>query len=93
MDTPANGAPGEDADKVQDRLTVSGAVETDPAPDESWMPTGWQFAAGLVAFGAAGLGLASLGGVIGVVLIMALLAAVIWLLFRWASWEGRLQLP
>ena len=84
-DRPANGAAGEDAD--EDRSTVSGAVETDPASGQSWMPTWWQFAAGTLVFGAAGLGLAWLGGVIGVVLIMALFAAVIWLLFRWASWE------
>jgi hypothetical protein len=66
---------------------VSRAVSVESVRDESWLPSWWQFTAGLVAFGAAGLGLAWLGGAIGVVLILALLAAVIWLLFGWASWE------
>jgi len=51
------------------------------------MPSWWQLAVGLVVFGAAGLGLASLGGVVGVVLILVLLGAAIWLLSHWASWE------
>lgn len=78
--------PAEDASREDDHRTASRGPATAAAPVESWMPAWWHVAGGLVVFGATGLGLAWLGGVVGVVLIMVLLAAVIWLLSHWASW-------
>ena len=77
----------EDASREDDLRTASRGPATAAAPVESWTPAWWQVAGGLVVFGASGLGLAWLGGVVGVVLIMVLLAAVIWLLSHWASWD------